>query len=187
MADPNDHLKETFITLMVSRGISSEEAAQKALEAMDSNAVALLIDAMREGMGGLSKDLGGGDGFIAGLQNIVESRRIDTETTLPENPLTLTPEEKAEAIKDYEEKISESDSKLVNGLRSILKNKRVERINDLEVWRVELSDPDFPLTLADLDDDQTKRDDELLDKNQKQIDESREASIKQAKKHKNHP
>jgi hypothetical protein len=120
-----------------------------------------------------------------GLKKIATAVEITAAADLPEDPKSMTRPEKLSAIGQFEETLSRGDAALVEGVRLILESQREDRKAGLNTWSVELSDPDFPRAVEDLDESQKDRDQKLLDGIQKALAVSRKKTVRVAKKHKN--
>lgn len=140
--------KESLKAALIASGLSDEFKASAYVESIDDQTAKKMLLAVMEGMGGTSRNLPTGEGgVIAGLRNVVDSRRIDAELDLPDAPHELSREKKRKTIEAFSEDIETGNKKFADGLRNLLLAKTAERTDAMETWAVELSDADFPVAM----------------------------------------
>ncbi len=176
-------IKETLKSLLLSHNVTDEATANKYVENLDPAAAQRLIDIIS---GGPSKNLEGGKGgFLAGLRNVVETRKTDKLNEFPYNPKELSESEKKAAIEGYLEEREKSDSKFAEGLKLLLDARAEEDTDRFKRWAVELSDEDFPVHMHAYEKDVKESNEEFMKKIIKKYEEERLAADEILKKHRN--
>lgn len=180
-------VKSTLLTLLVARDIATEQAAREFVEGLDVDVAKKLLKLIQDGSIGSTRNLQDGEGgFLAGLTKIFESKSSERAATLPDDPKSMTKGEKKKAAQEYEQAMAKSDKELVDGLKLVLSAKRQERKEDLGTWAVELSDPDFPIAIVQMDKKQKKADEALVEEVDETLERARKKAKEIAKSHKNH-
>jgi hypothetical protein len=187
MAKATRHIADTLVTLVVSLRLSDEVRARELAKSLDAKSAKQLIVFLQDSSVGRTKNLEGGEGgFLAGLQNIVESEKLDTREVLPRDPRRFTKKQKLSVIKKFDAKNRQSDAKLAQGLKLILAEKRENRKSDLSNWKYELSDPDFPIVVAKVDEKAKNLDKKIIRDLDDILKQSRADVSKAARAHKDH-
>ena len=175
---------ESLTAALVAKGISSEESARIFAETLDDIAAKNLLDFLLEQEGGRTENLPGGEGgMIAGLRKILASRRSDTTARLPASPHNLSREDKANVIKDLDERLKVSSAEFAEGLKLILAAKSSERLNALSAWVSELSDEDFPVAIESLRARVSSVDENLAEKVKGELEAGRDEIASLARRH----
>lgn len=137
--------KGTLKTLLASLEFSDEKAISEYVEELDTKTAQQLVDLVMSGQGGLPSNLPNGQGgFLAGLRRILQGRAALKSSDLPQDPRYIPHDEKITAIESFERDLSESDERMLEGLRLILETRTAESMEKFAAWPGELSDGDFP-------------------------------------------
>lgn len=137
--------KGTLKTLLASLEFSNEQEISKYVDELDTKTAQQLIDLVMSGHGGLSSNLPDGQGgFLTGLRRILQGRAALKSSDLPENPRYIPHDQKITAIESFEQDLSGSDERMLEGLRLILETRTAESMEKFAAWPGELMDGDFP-------------------------------------------
>lgn len=176
--------KTSVINLLVAKGLGSEESVKEYVNSLDDVVAKGLFDLLMESEGGQSQNLPGRrGGLIAGINKLFDARRNDVNTSLPDKPYRLSRPAKQKSIAMMDASFKKSDENFAEGLKLLLENRTEERHSVLTTWARELSDEDFPFTIASAKKKATDDAKKLATDIQKKLDIDRKKLSQVAKKH----
>lgn len=163
---------ETLKALLVSLNLCSEESAEAYSDKIEKAEAQKLLNLLQKSTGGVSQNLSDGQGgFLSGLKKIVNSRKLQNESDLTENPKALDVTFKNNNIKSHKRTLEKSDDEFLEGIKLLLKGRNEERLSKLSPWKSELSDEDFPRKLTKYSKEINKQNEELLKNLKKKLED----------------